>query len=520
MDLRGRRVFVLGDSLSSRTNAQTYDASAIKLTGSPGDFLATRLRGAGAAAVRVNAKSGRSAISLFSKENGNAILTEVAAFKPDLIIVFLGTNDIGYPANSDGTAFARIRNAFPYVNFVVLGPPQFVGVRANELNTGAEAVYNTLRSVFGRGASGAYIAIDTRPLTPTTGRAGDGIHFASSGAKAFAEQLLLAIQARPQPFGWPLPAALPSGNGALPRATNAWRWSVAGSMIGLTMIGVGAVYYRKKRRLAGLGRALGNTDKIKPLTTSQAAGLGRKLARGLTTSQVDKIDLRDELQRDPSLLPHAEAFVRAFWDERIEVETPEGAVRLDGAAVRLAAASEDKDDDGRMAHRPNDEGPPAHDLLEGGLAPKDIYEHPEWYTAYNTGAIFYQTLEQLRRARARAHRLPTVFVYRAMPKVSAGGFRTGDWVTLSEEYAKNEAETEGVPVYVARVPAKDVRWAGDDLMEFGYWGPPVKGKISWQRRLPRKPKEPPATRVIGVGPFAREVTAEEYALLTKKPKAT
>jgi hypothetical protein len=67
-------------------------------------------------------------------------------------------------------------------------------------------------------------------------------------------------------------------------------------------------------------------------------------------------------------------------------------------------------------------------------------------------------------------------IYRALPK-SYTTFREGDWVTLSREYAQEHLEgpLDGKGhIIVAEVPADTLRFAGDDLMEWGYWGPTVE----------------------------------------------
>lgn len=145
-------------------------------------------------------------------------------------------------------------------------------------------------------------------------------------------------------------------------------------------------------------------------------------------------------------------------------------------------------DDYRMDHRPSEDGPPLHDLLDGDLAPRDIYDQPQWYTGYD-GPQLHETVERLRFARGRPER--KVWIFRAAPRESGGRFNAGDWVSLSRTYGMNHAKhptdpAQDTPVYAAQVPASTVRWAGDDLMEFGYWGPPVKGKVSWSRRVRRK----------------------------------
>ena len=129
-----------------------------------------------------------------------------------------------------------------------------------------------------------------------------------------------------------------------------------------------------------------------------------------------------------------------------------------------------------MAHRPNDDGPPAHDLLADNgewAAPEDVYEHPDRYTFGYGGPLLAETVRTLRAARDKPG--TPITVYRAQP--TGAGLRTGDWVSLSRGYAETDLRTEpeGRSVETYTVPAATVRYAGDDLMEWGYFGPAIAG---------------------------------------------
>lgn len=51
-------------------------------------------------------------------------------------------------------------------------------------------------------------------------------------------------------------------------------------------------------------------------------------------------------------------------------------------------------------------------------------------------------------------------------------------LTVSRAYAEMHAEGEGGwHIVSADVPLKDIRWAGDDLMEWGYWGLPISDSL-------------------------------------------
>lgn len=125
---------------------------------------------------------------------------------------------------------------------------------------------------------------------------------------------------------------------------------------------------------------------------------------------------------------------------------------------------------GSMQHRPSfDQMPPAYDLLKFGSLPDDVYTHPDY--SIGNGAIrrgekaANESWNVLQKIKGKPE--AEVTIYRATPK---NELRTGDWVTLSKTYAKQESLNEGVKVHEFRVKAKDIIFAGDDINEFGYWG--------------------------------------------------
>lgn len=131
--------------------------------------------------------------------------------------------------------------------------------------------------------------------------------------------------------------------------------------------------------------------------------------------------------------------------------------------------------DYRGGHQPS-EGPPAYDLLDesGDFSlPSDIYDKPQWYTGFTEREYLDETMRALRSVRGKPE--AKVRIYRALPEGHLS-IDKGNWISLSLAYAKGHAmqgedESEDWPVISAEVPAKYVRHAGDDLMEFGYWGP-------------------------------------------------
>ena len=188
--VQGKRVVIIGDSLSAGSNT-------------PGGQLGAQLIARGAD-VEVNARSGRSAYSFFSRENGNIILSGLQAFKPQLAIVVLGTNDIGLDMNTDAKAMAKIRDAFQNVGAEVwaIGPPMF---ESTSYNTGAEAVIAMEKTVFGSDRF-----IDARPLTPQGLHSPDGVHFTPEGGKVLGKKLAGAFAAAGV-FSWAIGLAVVAG---------------------------------------------------------------------------------------------------------------------------------------------------------------------------------------------------------------------------------------------------------------------------------------------------------------------
>lgn len=212
MDVKGQRILIFGDSLTARNSAPAQvdvTEPLPRTSSSPGDLLASWLLAAGAAAVRLDARVGRSAWNFWQREDAKALLAGDLAWRPTLVIVWLGTNDIGLNLTKDRQALEQIRDAFTAVGAKVIGvgPPAFAIARLTE---GTPAVLEMHRRVFGPAV------IDARPLSQDllTGgaRTGDGVHFTAAGASALAPRLAQAVLAltdvplRPskiwKPLGW------------------------------------------------------------------------------------------------------------------------------------------------------------------------------------------------------------------------------------------------------------------------------------------------------------------------------
>lgn len=194
----GKRVLIFGDSLShhGRDDAPpVYELTAgSKPTLSvPGDVLAHALF-AGGSPVRIDARVGRSAWNFYRREAWQDLLAADLAWRPDVVIIKLGTNDLGLGDKATLEKMTALRDTFyPGSHVIAVGPPSFAS--ANRQVDSAPVV-RIMEAVFGDNF------IDARPLTAdltSTGRAGDGVHFVASGAKLYAARLEAALGKLVQP---------------------------------------------------------------------------------------------------------------------------------------------------------------------------------------------------------------------------------------------------------------------------------------------------------------------------------
>lgn len=175
-------------------------------------------------------------------------------------------------------------------------------------------------------------------------------------------------------------------------------------------------------------------------------------------------DLKGLIARDPSVMDNVRAKIKARTGREAQFMPEYYAIE----------------------HRPNDEGPRAFDLLENDLAPREIYQHPEWYTGQPNTLAHRQTVAALERIKGKPD--AEVTVYRAAPKNS---LNDGDWVSLSRVYAKQHGMADDpssdVPVHAHKVKAKDLRWPGDELGEFGYF--PSRADTKFMPEAQQNPKQ-------------------------------
>lgn len=174
---------------------------------------------------------------------------------------------------------------------------------------------------------------------------------------------------------------------------------------------------------------------------------------------------------------------------------------LDAAASKRTA-SRRMSENYRGHHQPPADGPPLHDLTQG-FFPENVYDPGELrHYTHNSGGTVYdrESIRAVERTRGKPDSMVTI--YRAAPEGS--GINPGDWVSLSESYARMHGEGKvsehwdedrewtldsGVsgkgewvrydpprdwPVFTAKVPAHTIRNGGNDIIEWGYWGPPIR----------------------------------------------
>lgn len=197
--LQNKRILIFGDSLSHRGHDNDPPVSYVtsdnvtRNSSVPGDLLASYLIKYGGIypQVRINAKVSRSAWNFFRIEPFEKLLNEDLLWNPDIVIVFLGTNDLGLSAAKDKEAFEKIKRNFDNGKreFIAIGPPSFASTK---LNNDSPFVVDTLKKVFG-----VSNFIDSRYLTKDligpSYRSRDSVHFTNRGAHRFAEQLASRI---------------------------------------------------------------------------------------------------------------------------------------------------------------------------------------------------------------------------------------------------------------------------------------------------------------------------------------
>jgi hypothetical protein len=136
----------------------------------------------------------------------------------------------------------------------------------------------------------------------------------------------------------------------------------------------------------------------------------------------------------------------------------------------------------QIGHQPNETGSFAYNLSNGGdFVPEDVYEHPEWYFSMNEQPE-RESFAVLKSIKGNPDAMVTI--YRGVPNF-VSTINEGDWVTLSPSYASvhaagnigTDSQENKTKVIKMQVPAKEIRWSGDSLNEFGWFPNNVDGPV-------------------------------------------
>ena len=179
-------------------------------------------------------------------------------------------------------------------------------------------------------------------------------------------------------------------------------------------------------------------------------------------------------------------------------------------------------DEYKQTHRPREDGPTASDLTgKDSFAPDDIYKNPQHYIGVTPKDPAYKetinAFQAMRNAKGNPDAMITV--YRTGPK---NELNDGDWITLSESYAKQHSKhptdpTQDMPVHKFEVRAGDMRWSGEVLEEWGYFPDIIKPGRSI--KPPGDPQSEPVVPVQQPGKvskFRQEKDPEKrYEILRK-----
>ena len=111
---------------------------------------------------------------------------------------------------------------------------------------------------------------------------------------------------------------------------------------------------------------------------------------------------------------------------------------------------------------------PIHNLTEAGTYPADVYG-PNGLRYYGGGPEDKEAFDILNRLKGQPEEM--VDIYRAVPGDAPDEILPGDWVTTTENYARQHGEYFDDPkILRGSVPAKKLRTDGNSPHEFGYTG--------------------------------------------------
>lgn len=185
-------------------------------------------------------------------------------------------------------------------------------------------------------------------------------------------------------------------------------------------------------------------------------------------------------------------------DIKVEFTPEEIAAREFKTADEYVASKKTRSEYG-MDHSPTD-GPRAFDLTEKvdgeEMIPSDMYQ--QWYGSRGSEAD-KESIDVLKKIKGNPE--AEITIYRAAPRDE---WNHGDWVTLSKKYAEEHkasnapftdefGNTSGknLEVFSKKVKAKDVRWAADDINEFGYFPANYEANLKkfWKNAVAKSEKK-------------------------------
>ena len=167
-----------------------------------------------------------------------------------------------------------------------------------------------------------------------------------------------------------------------------------------------------------------------------------------------------------------------------------------------------------MGHETDTDSAPLHDMLEGGVMPRDFYDRMHEYNPYqHEGGIqaedAYKAMGKIRKFRGQPDK--KVRIWRGAPAMNPesrnakrGEINHGDWVGLSREKAIVESRQVNDPprgslpadhpdryhIWTALVPAHHVRNQDGDITEWAYSGPDLKDLHHFSERCDHRARVP------------------------------
>ena len=129
------------------------------------------------------------------------------------------------------------------------------------------------------------------------------------------------------------------------------------------------------------------------------------------------------------------------------------------------------------------------DMTKGGnLVPDDFYTKPQYYADLSSPSV-KESLKVIKEAKGKPEK--EITIYRAVPE-GVKDINNGDWVSLSETYAKEHGmhpddPSKDMPVISMKVKASEIVWDGNDVNEFAYFKseqPVIESETTQQEPTP------------------------------------